>query len=67
MTLEIFLNIRLRGSATGGAQKSFEQSPVERMLLEQKFRMPLDAEKKPVGRGFDRLDDAVGGQSAGNQ
>jgi hypothetical protein len=65
--LEFFFNILLCGPATGGAQKGLEQSPVERMLLEQKFRMPLDAEKETVGRGFDRLDDAIGSYGAGDQ
>lgn len=65
--LAIFFNILLSGPATGGAQKGLEQSPMERMLFEQKFRVPLDAEKKTVGRGFDRLDDAVGSHRAGDQ
>ena len=51
----------------GSAQKGLEQSPVERVPVEEKFWVPLDAEKKAVGRRFDRLHDAIGGQGAGDQ
>jgi hypothetical protein len=53
-------------SSAGGAQKGLEQSPVKGMPVEEKFRVPLDAEKKAVGRGFDRLNDTIGGQGAGD-
>jgi hypothetical protein len=57
----------LGGPAAGGAQKGLEQSPVERMPVEKKFRVPLDAEKKAVGGGFNCLNDTIGGQGAGDQ
>ena len=50
-----------------GAQKGLEQSPVEGVPFEEKFRVPLDAEKKAMGRRFDRLHDTIGGQGAGDQ
>ena len=51
----------------GGAKKRFEQSPLEGVPVEEKFRMPLDAQKEAVGRRFDRLHDTIGGQGAGDQ
>ena len=51
----------------GGAKKRLEQSPVERVPVEEKFRMPLDAEKETVGRRFDRFYEAIRGQGAGDQ
>ena len=60
-----------RGRATvcgaGGAQKGLEQSLVEGVAVEEKLRVPLDAEKKAVGRRFDCLHDTIGGQGAGDQ
>ena len=51
----------------GGAQKGLEQSPVEGMPVEEKFRVPLNTEKKSVCWRFNCLHDTVGGQSAGDQ
>jgi hypothetical protein len=51
----------------GGSQKGFEQSPVEGMPVEKKLRVPLDAEKKAVGRRFDCLHNTIAGQGAGDQ
>ena len=51
----------------GGAKKRFEQSPLEGVPVEEKFRMPLDAEKETVGRRFNRLNEAIRGQGAGDQ
>jgi len=50
----------------GGTKKRLEQSPVERVPVEEKFRMPLDTEKEAVGRRLDRLHNTIGGQSAGD-
>ena len=51
----------------GGAQKGLEQSPVEGVAVEEKLRVPLDAEKEAVGWRFDRLHDTIGGLGAGDQ
>ena len=51
----------------GSAQKGLEQAPVKRVPVEEKFRVPLDAEKEAMGRRFDRLHDTIGGQGAGDQ
>ena len=40
---------------------------MEGVPVEEKFRVPLDAEKKAVGRRFDRLYDTIGRQGAGDQ
>jgi hypothetical protein len=40
---------------------------MEGMPFEKKFRVPLDAEKKSVGRRFDCLHDTIGGQGTGDQ
>ena len=58
---------RVTVCGAGGAQKGLEQSPMERVPIEEKFRVPLDAEKEAVGRRFDRLHDTIGGQGAGDQ
>jgi len=58
---------RATAGRAGGAKKRLEQSPVERVSVEEKFRMPLDAKKEAVGRRFDRLHDTIGGQGAGDQ
>ena len=51
----------------GGAQKGLEQAPVEGVPVEEKFRVPLDAEKEAVGRRFDRLHNTIGCHGAGDQ
>lgn len=50
-----------------GAQKSLEQPPMERVPVEEKFRVPLDTEKEAVGRRFDRLHNTIGSLGTGNQ
>src|SRR5512140_2389347 len=52
---------------TGGTQKGFEQSSVEGVPVEEKLWVPLDAEKKAVGRRFDCLHNTILGQGAGDQ
>ena len=59
--------LRAAVCGAGGAEEGLEQSPVEEVPVEEKFRVPLDAEKEAVGRRFDRLHDTIGGQSAGDQ
>ena len=54
-------------SGAGSPQKGLEQSPLEGVPVEEKFRVPLDAEKKAVGRRLDCLHDTIGGQGAGDQ
>ena len=48
-------------------QKGLEQSAMVVVTVEEKFRVPLNAEKEPLGRRFNGLDDAVRGQGAGDQ
>ena len=45
----------------GGAEKRLEQSPVEGVPVEEKLRVPLDAEKEAVGRRFDGLHNTIRG------
>jgi hypothetical protein len=40
---------------------------VEGVPVEEKLRVPLDAEKEAMCRRFDRLYDTIGSQSAGDQ
>jgi hypothetical protein len=40
---------------------------MERIAVEQKLRVPLDAKEEAVGRRFDCLHDTIGRQGAGNQ
>jgi len=54
-------------SGAGSPQKGLEQSPLEGVPVEEKFRVPLDAEKKTVGRRLDCLHDTIGGQGTGDQ
>jgi hypothetical protein len=54
-------------SSAGGAQKGLEQSPVEGMPVEEKFRVPLDTEKEAVDRRLNRLHDIIGSRCADDQ
>ena len=42
--------VRIWLPAERRAQEGFEQFSVERVAIEQKFGMPLDAEKEAMGR-----------------
>ena len=57
---------RLARAFPCSVEKRFEESPMELVLVEQKLWMPLNSEKKPLGRRFDGLDNAVRCHSAGH-
>ena len=53
--------------AAGGAQQGLKQSTMGDVSFKEKFRVPLDAEEESVVGGFDRFDDAIRSDGAGDQ
>src|SRR5512146_1121248 len=57
----------LGGPAARGTEEGLEQPPMQAVPLEEKFRMPLDAQEETLCRRFNGLHDAVLGDRAGDQ